>query len=374
MNNSEKSSSSRRKFIQRLGIGSMALSLPTFPLFSANKELPQNKKLGIALVGLGSYSGGQLAPALQQTKLCKLSGIVTGTPSKEGEWAKRYSIPKENIYNYENFDRIADNPDIDIIYVVLPIAMHKEFTIRAAKAGKHVICEKPMAVSSKDCEEMIKACKDANKMLSIGYRLHFEPYNIEMMRLGQKEVFGPVKKIDSSNGYTMGANADPNSWRLSKELAGGGPLMDMGVYVVQGGRYVTGEEPIAVTAREEKTRPELFKEVEETMYWTMEFPGGAVATCKTSYNAGGNHLRVEAENGWFELTSAFRYGGMAGATSKGPMNFPEVNQQALQMDDFANCIINNKPTRVPGEEGLKDLKVIEAIYKAAKSGKKEKVV
>ncbi len=230
-----------------------------------------------------------------------------------------------------------------------------------------------MAVSAQDCREMIKACDDAGKMLSIGYRLHFEPYNQEMMRLGQKEVFGKVNKIDASNGFIMGPQTDPSIWRLNKELAGGGSLMDMGVYVVQGARYVMGQEPIAVTAREEITRPDLFDEVEETMFWTMEFPGGTTATCKTSYNGGGNHLRADAEEGWFELSEAYRYGGMRGATSKGKMTFPQVNQQALQMDDFAYCIMNNKPTRVPGEEGLKDLKAIEAIYRAAKSGKRELV-
>src|SRR5690606_23331209 len=121
---------------------------------------------------------------------CYLAGIVTGTPAKEKQWASRYNIPEKNIYNYENFDSIALNPDIDIVYVVLPIFMHKEFTIRAAQAGKHVICEKPMAMNVRECEEMIAACTKANRLLSIGYRLHFEPYNMEMMRLGQQKVFG----------------------------------------------------------------------------------------------------------------------------------------------------------------------------------------
>ena len=326
----------------------------------------------MALVGLGSYSTYQLAPALQQTKHCYLAGIVTGTPAKAGQWKAKYNLPDKNIYNYENFDTIINNPDIDIVYVVLPIFLHKEFTIRAAKAGKHVICEKPMAMSVQECDDMIAACKQANRLLSIGYRLHFEPFNREMMRLGQQKVFGAIKTIDGSNGFTRGGNT--NVWRLKKNQAGGGALMDMGVYVVQGARYVTGMEPLYVQAREEKLRPNVFAEVDETVYWTMEFPQGITATCKTSYNAGGNHLRVEAEKGWFELTAAYRYGGMAGATSKGPLNFdPNINQQAAQMDDFALCIKENKPTRVPGEMGRQDIRVIVAIYRSLASGKQEQV-
>ncbi len=340
-----------------------------------NKPLMQSteKKLGVALVGLGGYSSGQLAPALQETKNCYLAGIVTGTPSKETEWANRYNIPQKNIYNYQNFDSIADNKNIDIVYVVLPISMHKEFTVRAAKAGKHVICEKPMALNVHECNGMIAACKQANRMLSIGYRLHFEPHNIEMMRLGQQKIFGPVKTIQAENGYSWGGgNAD--SWRLKKNMAGGGGLMDMGVYAIQGARYTTGEEPVYVTATEEKTRPDLFREVDETIYFKLEFPGGTIANGVSSYNKNLDLLKANTDKGWFQLSSAYRYGNIQGSTHEGPMKFDSnVNQQALQMDDFAQCIMQNKTTRVPGEEGMKDMKVIEAVYRSISSGKRESI-
>ena len=360
---------SRRRFIHNLSMTAGAVALQS-NLRCMTKSTNKKDKLGIALVGLGSYAGGQLAPALQETTHCYLAGIVTGTPSKEKSWASRYNIDQKNIYNYENFNSIADNPDIDIVYVVLPIAMHKDFTIRAAQAGKHVICEKPMALNAKECEEMIEACKKANRMLSIGYRLHFEPYNLEMMRLGQQKVYGKILTIDCANGYTYGG--DPNAWRLKKALAGGGGLMDMGVYAVQGARYTTGEEPMYVTAREEKTRLDVFKEVDETIYFELEFPGGTIANGVSSYNKNLNHLKAKAEKGWFELSSAYRYGGMRGETKDGKMNFPQINQQAAQMDDFAQCILQKKPTKVPGEMGLKDMKVIDAIYRSIASGKKEK--
>jgi len=362
--------SSRRDFIKNISIGAVSAA-PTVSAIAACAGKSKKDKLGIALAGLGSYSSYQLGPALLETKYCYLSGIVTGTPAKEKTWAAKYKIPQKNIYNYQNFDSIASNPDIDILYVVLPIGMHKEFTIRAAQAGKHVICEKPMAINVKECEEMIAACKKADRKLSIGYRLHFEPYTQEMIRLGQQKIYGRLMEIDCANGFRYGG--DPNAWRLKKSLAGGGGLMDMGVYCIQGARYTTGEEPLYASAREEKTRPELFKEVDETIYFELEFPSGCIAKGISSYNMHLNHLKVKAEKGEFELSDAYRYGGMNGRTPEGRMDFPQVNQQARQMDDFALCVLNNKTTRVPGEMGMMDMKVVEAIYRSIASGKKENV-
>lgn len=362
----------RRKFLHSLtyGLGALAIApvLTSFDSLGCSKAA---KKLGIALVGLGGYSTGQLAPALQQTKNCYLAGIVTGTPSKAEDWSAKYNIPKANIYNYENFDTIIHNPAIDIVYVVLPISMHKEFTIRAAKAGKHVICEKPMALNAGECQQMIDACKQANRLLSIGYRLHFEPHNRELMRLGQEKVYGDIKSVDAGNGFTWGGNKD--SWRLKKALAGGGGLMDMGIYAIQGSRYSIGAEPLFVTAKEEKTKPDLFSEVDETVFWELEFPNQLKATGKSSYNANWGYLNVTAAQGKYQLSPAYAYGGIAGSTPQGAMNFPQVNQQAAQMDDFALCVTNGKATSVPGEEGLKDMKVIDAIYRSIASGRKEQI-
>lgn len=328
----------------------------------------QEKKLGIALVGLGYYSTNLLAPALQETEHCYLTGIVTGTPSKIDEWKLKYSIPDKSIYNYQNFDSIKDNPDIDIVYVVLPNSMHAEFVIRAAQAGKHVICEKPMAMNVKECDDMIAACKKAGKMLSIGYRLHFDPYHLEMIRLGTKKVYGNIKKMTAGFGILPD---NPDQWRLKKSLAGGGPLVDVGLYCIQGFCYTTGMDPIAVTAQEgPKTDPDKFKDVEQSLTWQMEMPNGIICEGKTSYSDNINYLRAEAENGSFELTSAFNYTGQAGKTPEGEMNFPHVNQQAKQMDDFALAIKNKRPTPVPGEMGRRDVRIIEAIYEAMNTGKR----
>ena len=371
--------SSRRKFLTDLSLGvGGALFFSSFSRCGpqtkpattySNKE----KKLGVALVGLGNYSTAHLAPALQKTKNCYLAGIVTGTPAKEKIWAEKYGIPPKNIYNYQNFDTIKDNKEIDIVYVVLPVGMHKEFTIRAANAGKHVICEKPMAVNAADCQQMVDACKKNNRLLSIGYRLHFEPFNMEAMRLGQQKVYGKILKMNAENGFTWGG--DTSSWRLNKALAGGGGLMDMGVYAIQAARYTTGEEPVFVTAREEKLRPEIFKEVDETIYFDLEFANGLIAKCISSYNKNISRLRAEAEKGWFEISPAFYYSGQVGNTSDGPMNFDNnVVEQIAQMDDFAQCVQQNKISKVSGEEGLKDLRVVDAIYRSLASGKKEKIM
>ncbi len=375
---------SRRQFLKgfSLVLGTTALGVPVLSFSACNPNTTKNqnqsaqtagqsKKLGIALVGLGSYSNGQLAPALLETDNCYLAAIVTGTPEKAATWKTKYNIPDKNIYTYDTFDSIKDNPDIGIVYIVLPNAMHAEYTIRAANAKKHVICEKPMATSVEDCQRMLDACKQNNVKLSIGYRLHFEPHNQRVMELGQKEVFGKVTHIETENGFTMGG---PKRWRLNKELAGGGPLMDMGVYCVQGACYTLGQTPLAVTAKfGEVTRPELFDEVEQSISWEMEFADGVTAKCDTSYNKNVGFLHGKAQNGWWRLEPAYGYGGIKGKTSEGAMNLPNVNQQALQMDDFALCVQQNKESRVPGEMGLRDVKVLVAIYEAARTGQRIKV-
>ena len=323
-------------------------------------------KLGIALMGLGNYSENELAPALQQTAHCYLAGIVSGSSEKREKWKQQYNLPGNACYSYETFDAIRDNPGIDIVYVVLPNVLHAEWVIRAARAGKHVICEKPMAITVEECDRMIAACKEAGVMLSIGYRLHFEPYNRAVMEMGQQKTMGPVTLVEADHGL-----ANPQGWRIDKALAGGGPLMDVGIYCVQAVRYATGLEPVAVTAQEGfKHNLEKFSTVEESINWQMELPGGIVAKCTSTYSEKTNRLRVEAEGGWMELAPAFSYRGLKGKTAEGEMNLPEVSQQAAQMDHFALCIKEGRPTPVGGEEGRQDVKILQAIYRAMETGER----
>ena len=326
----------------------------------------KNGKLGVALVGLGTYSSDQLGPALRQTKHCYLAGIVTGSKTKATSWQSAYDLPESACYDYESFDAVKDNPEIDIIYIVLPNSMHAEYTIRAVQAGKHVICEKPMAITVEECDRMITACNEAGKLLSIGYRLHFDPHNREAMRIGRKKVFGEPKLIEAEHSLEK-----VEGWRINKELSGGGPLMDVGIYCVQAVRYVTGLEPVAVTAQEGfKHHPEKFNSVEESITWQMEMPNGVVAKCGSSYSEKQSRLRVEAERGWFELFPAYSYTGIKGKTSAGELNLPQAFQQALQMDDFALCVKEGRQSKLSGEEGRQDVKILQAIYKAMETGER----
>jgi len=349
----------RRKFNQSLATTITAMSLSRGFAYIPNAI--GQKKLGIALVGLGNYASRQLAPALMETNMCELKGIVTGTPSKIDLWKKTYNLKDHQIYNYDNFDNIANNEEIDIVYVVLPNHMHKAFTIRAFQAGKHVICEKPMAMNAQEATQMIEEGKKTNRELFIGYRLHYEPHHREIIRLCQTEAFGKIKFFEGGFGFRAG---NPNQWRL-KKACGGGALMDVGIYVIQAARYTTGQEPIAVSAREFKTDLVKFKEVDELITWQMEFPNGLVANCTTSFSASTNHLYVAYEKGFIRLSPAYTYSGLSGYTRKYKFDFPQVNQQALHMDGIANTIMNGVPhLNVGGEEGLRDMKIIDAIFKS----------
>jgi predicted dehydrogenase len=356
----------RRNFIQKATVLSSAIILSEQSACAA-----EPKKLGIALVGLGNYSTNQLAPALLQTQNCKLTAIVTGSPEKAAKWSKQYNIPQKNIYNYQNFDEIRNNPDVDIVYVVLPNSMHAEYTIRAAKAGKHVICEKPMAMNVVECEAMIKACREAKVQLSVGYRLYFDPFHLEMRRLGTQKVYGPIKMIESSFGFSM---ANPKSWRLNKAMGGGGAIMDLGVYCIQGVRRTLGELPGAVNAQGFVLDKSIFKDIYEGMTFQMDFPSGAISNSTTTYSSYVDRLWATSGWQWFSLNPSYNAIGTAGQFFDGkikPMEFKTPDyQQIKQMDDFADCILNNKKSEASGEEGLIDLKIIEAINQSAETGRK----
>jgi predicted dehydrogenase len=356
---------SRRKFV----VQAAALVAAPFISTSVTRALAatSKKKLGFALCGLGSLSTHQIAPALQKTGNCRLAGIITGTPAKALKWQAQYNIPDGSVYNYETMHRIADNPDIDVVYVVTPNAIHLDNALVAARAGKHVFCEKPMEISAERCQRMIDAVKAADRVLGIGYRCRFEPHHLECVRIAREQEFGAVKVIDAHFGF----NIEPSVWRLKRALSGGGPLMDVGIYALQATRYLSGEEPMWVSAATTQGDRARFSEVEESVLWEAKFPGGAVSHCSSSYNAVGvGYFRVLAERGWFGLDPAFNYGGLHGMRSDGKaIESPPTDQFAVEMDNFAACIMEKTPTRVPGEEGLRDVRIMMAIYESARTGK-----
>ena len=366
---------SRRKFLQNITASALALPLlskrESFESILPADKIPyEGPVLRVAIMGLGSY-GTRVADAMQSCTNAKLVGVISGTPSKIASWQTKYNIPEKNCYNYENFDNIKSNPDIDAVYVITPNALHKDEAIRVARAGKHVICEKPMAINAREGKEMVDTCKKANVKLLIGYRMHFEPKTLEIIRMRKDGEFGKILFFQGLSGFRIG---DPTQWRLKKELAGGGAMMDIGIYSINGARYMIGEEPIWVTAQETKTDKEKFKEgVDETIQFQLGFPGGAVASCLSTYSMSNlDRFFLTAEKGFAEMQPSTGYGPIKGKTHQGELTHPHVTHQTVQMDEMAGIILEGKQPIVPvdGEEGLKDLKIIDAIYAAIKTGKK----
>ncbi|MEO5602045.1 MAG: Gfo/Idh/MocA family oxidoreductase [Cyclobacteriaceae bacterium] len=356
----------RRSFIKGSIAGLTGLALNSQQAFS-NIIIPQQKKLGVALVGLGYYSSDLLAPALQATEHCYLAGIVTGTPAKAEAWKQRYNIPEKNIYNYENFSTLANNPAIDVVYIVLPPSMHAQYTIAGANAGKQVWCEKPMAMTVAECQSMIDAAKKNKVQLTIGYRMQHEPNTQKIMRFAKDLPYGKLENLTAAAGYR---ESRTNHWKQQKKM-GGGVMYDMGVYPLNAARYSAGMEPIAVTAHASTTRPEIYHEVEETMQFDLEFPGGVTGKCESSFGKNINDLQVNFRNGWYKVSPFQAYSGARGITSDGVrLEATLPNQQAKQMDDDALAFINKKSVLVPGEEGLNDIRVVEAIYRSVAEKKK----
>jgi predicted dehydrogenase len=365
---------SRRDFLQKLTASLIALPLLSEDDMpgtgSVNERSYDGPVLRVAIMGLGSY-GTRVADAMQACTKARLAGVISGTPSKISAWQAKYNIPAKNCYNYENFDHIKDNPDIDAVYVITPNALHKEQVIRVAKAGKHAICEKPMAINAKDGQQMVEACKNANIILLVGYRMHFEPKTLEIIRMRREGELGKILFFQGLCGFRIG---DPNQWRLNKELSGGGSMMDIGIYAVNGSRYMTGEEPVWVTAQETKTDKVKFKEgIDETIQFQFGFPSGAVASCLSTYSMNNlDRFFLDTENGFAEMQPSTGYGPIQARTNKGELTNPHVTHQTVQMDEMSDIILHGKQPIVPvdGEEAVKDLKIIDAIYKAVKSGKK----
>ena len=370
----------RRGFIAKVGKTVLAANLSESFLKDAAAQLkvpdPPGRKLGWAIVGLGSLSINQILPAFAKCEKSRVVAFVSGHPDKANKLALRYGVSPKNIYNYQNYDSIRDNPEVDVIYIVLPNGMHAEYTIRGFQAGKHVLCEKPMANTPADCQGMIDAGRKANRKLMVAYRCRYEPFNQEMIRMARSQELGPLKVILGDTGFHIG---DPTQWRLNKALAGGGSMMDIGIYSLQAARYISGEEPTEINAFMYSTPgDEHFKEVEETVMFQLRFPSGVYANCSSSYGyVSQSRFRAVATQGWFELEPGQGYTGLRMRVSRGNMveevKLPEIDHFAAEMDHMSGCVMDNKEPLTPGEEGLRDMKLIMSIYEAARSGKTVKV-
>ncbi len=337
--------------------------------------LPPGQRVGFAVLGLGRLALEEILPAFGESKRAKLVALISGTPDKAKLVASQHGIAPEAVYGYGDWDRIKADAAIQVVYIVTPNALHRESVLAAAAAGKHVLCEKPMATSSADCQAMIEACAKAGRHLMIAYRCQYEPNNRalqDMVRTGQ---YGAPKLYDAVNTQNMAA---PTQWRLVKRMAGGGALPDIGLYCLNGVRFITGEEPVEVFASTYATPNDpRFREVEEQVSFTLRFPSGLVANCAASYGLHENRrLGLNLPGAAVEFSNAFAYEGQRLQTAHRDGVAEAVverrisvkNQFALELDHMAECVTTGRKPRTPGEEGLADQRIMEAIYRSAATG------
>ncbi|WP_235011414.1 Gfo/Idh/MocA family protein [Bryocella elongata] len=336
---------------------------------------PDTQRVGYCVIGLGRIAAHFLA-GVANSQSSRVTALVSGHRDKAERVAAQYGVPMDSIYSYEEFDRIGANRNIDAVYVALPNSMHAEYTMRAARAGKHVLCEKPMAISSAECRQMIEACTVARVKLMIAYRLHDEPITLKALALVKSGQLGPLQAMEAANGF----NIKPGEWRYTKALGGGGSLFDVGIYCINAFRMFAGGEPSdchgQVSTMDHDGR---FKEVEENVSWLMRFPSGALATGASTYGADmSGYYRLHGAYGWLEVGS-YTYQGqhIQGRYAEEPtrdakrIDIDETSDELDPMqfvreaDHFAECILQNKTPKTPGEEGLADLRCIEAIYRSA---------
>lgn len=380
----------RRTLLNRTGLGLFATvaagiiykPLRTLaqaaPAPSEEPSLPPEQKLGWAVVGLGDFATKQIMPSFAECKGSRLAALVSGDRAKAERYARQYGVNPQNIYNYQNYDTIRDNPEVDVIYIILPNGLHAEYTVRGAKAGKHIMCEKPMATSVEECQAMIGAARQAGKKLMIAYRAQYEPYNLAAIDIGRgpRKELGKLKAIVADHGRIVKPSEPQDRWRIDKKLAGGGSLPDIGIYSLNAARYITGEEPIEVSAMLYSTPNDpRFLEVEENVNFMLRFPSGVLANCTSSYGySDTKRIQVFGSEGTLELSPATDYYQHRLFVEKGKVreerNIDEKNQFALEMDHLSELIAQNREPKTPGEEGLQDIRLIQTIYEAARTGRK----
>ena len=364
-----------RRDVMELGLAGTSAALMTTAVGAEPAaRLPDGERIGVAVVGLGKLSLGQIIPGLRRTAGVKLTAVVSGDPDKGRRVAAQNGLPADAVYSYADFDRIAHDPRIGIVYVVLPNFLHKEYTVRALRAGKHVLCEKPMATTTADAEAMIAAAKAAERHLMIAYRCQYEPKNLEAMRRIRSGRYGKPRLVVTD----MLRDSDPSdpsdAWRLDMAKSGGGALADMGIYGINGARYLLGEEPVEVRAweRTDRTDPR-FRTVPDLIAWQFRFPSGAIANGSTSFSVGGtmrwdvfcDKARLRGDPGAYYSGNRFEIFSNPDA---GEVRIAEVDQFAREMDWMGDVVRGRAPMVTPGEEGLQDMRLIAAILRSVKDG------
>lgn len=352
---------SRRQLIQSAG----AVALGGTAVLRAQ---PPERKVGWAILGLGSYARNQILPNMRFCERSQLKALISGSPDKAKQVAQQYGIPESKIYNYENLERIKDDPDIDVVYVITPPGTHKEFTVRSLRSGKHVCCEKPMAYTAAEAVEMVAEAKKAERRLQIGYRCHFEPHNLRAMELCRSGEMGQIRTIRSEHAFTMTWDG---GWHSKRGLGGYGAITEIGIYSIQALCYLAGTDPIEIVGSRHKLDVPRFREVEDFNEFILVFPNGIHGSGATGYSFNANNFRVQAERGRLDAENATSYSGHRYTFNGRPVEVPPANQWARQMDHLSECVLDpTKKLIAPGEMGLRDMRIVEAILRSADEGRK----
>ncbi len=379
----ERDDFSRRQFLTAAGLGlaasvistSRASAQETTASAQQHTPVPESEKIGWAIAGIGNFARGPILNNIGHCRHTTVRGFVTRDPEGKGrEFGDKYKVNPAAIVNLENMHRLADRDDIQVVYVITPNGLHKDYSLAALKAGKHVFCEKPFAPSEADCQEILDAAKAAGKLVGLGYRVRFDAANKRAIEAVRNNELGRIKYLSGEFGFNLNTDHPPGAWRANMELAGGGSLADIGVYGVNAARFLTGEEPFEISGQIISTPDDpRFTEVEETALFEFKFPSGIVFQGLSSYGiVGQGRIRTVGDAGWFDMEPAIAYeGAKIRLSKKSPaqsLELEQTNQFADMMDDFSLAVKENRPARSTGQDGLLDVRYIEAIYKSAKNG------
>ena len=330
----------------------------------------RSKQVRYAVLGLGHIAQAAVLPAFRHAaRNSVLAALVSGEEKKLRRLGRRYGV--QRICDYDDVDELFASDDIDAVYIALPNDMHKDCTVRAARAGLHVLCEKPMAVSADECEEMIRATRAANVKLMIAYRLHFERANLEAARFARTGKLGDLRFFSSD--FSMQVSDD--NIRLKPASEGGGPLYDIGVYCINAARYCLSEDPIEVWAAATRSGDRRFRNVDETIVGAMRFRNERLATFTCSFGAADRSTyTISGTRGSLTMDPAYEYAvGLAYAMKVGERarkkKFGKSDQFAPELLYFSDCILGGRDPEPSGEEGLADLRVIEGMLRSIASGR-----
>jgi predicted dehydrogenase len=332
--------------------------------------MAKSKRVGFAVIGLGHISQRAILPGFRHAKRAKLAAVVSGDAKKAKLLATQFGA--NHAYTYDALDTCLRDPEVEAVYIATPNSLHLEYALRAAEAGKHVLCEKPLGVRAHECRQIIDACRQDHVKLMTAYRKYFEPSALALKKLVDSGGLGRLRIIHTAFTVVLPPG---DSWHLKKSLAGGGSLMDVGIYCVNMVRWLTGLEPMEAAAHTWTNDPARFGEVEDNISFQLKFPGGLFVQASSSFSAAkASFLQIHGEKGWAALDPAYAYneerrffGKVAGKWFE--KKFKIVDEFALELDHFAVCIRTDREPLPDGNAGLRDAIVIEAIYEAAKQGR-----